>query len=486
MKPYVTVFGSCRQYSIADNFPTSTILEKLNYPHYSKEILQQIKYLKYRNISDEDTKYCFRAGLLSYGRQSMTDIDYSKLKNEFDKSDVFIVEIASRLCYKWNDKYMHHIATEPYWGFYDRANIKQYDLTDEEIEEDIVQIRNELYPKPFIIVSHFATYEHGKRYELTQLLQRICGKFNIPFINQSDIIRQHGIGIIRNEEVFAHYTNDGHAIVSKIYMEKINNVVDTHNANKPTKLYQVYYTSIERQRKYTFHGFGDYIRGTTYLYQFLKDKNVELKVNFSNHHLSNVFVCDNHLTLEECENTKHNLKENEKWVDYKCVFTNSFELTDIDSDCKKFIIRNCMTPRIGFSAKISNIKKKLSIKDYDYSVIHIRLADGETFYEERLQRIMHYIHMIHSTFPNDKCLLIASNETYLPYINLPFILKTQLARGHVGHCQHTALECEDTMVEFMLMTTAKHINQLSVYDWGSGFSDTVHKLFDVPIKKYLI
>ena len=99
---------------------------------------------------------------------------------------------------------------------------------------------------------------------------------------------------------------------------------------------------------------------------------------------------------------------------------------------------------------------------------------------------MQHIHTIHSNSPYETFLLIMSNDTYLPYIDFPFIRKTQLSRGHSGTYNHTSNECEDTMIEFMLMTTAKQIHQLSVYPWGSGFSDTVHKIFDVPLEKYVI
>ena len=47
-------------------------------------------------------------------------------------------------------------------------------------------------------------------------------------------------------------------------------------------------------------------------------------------------------------------------------------------------------------------------------------------------------------------------------------------------------DCIDTMMEFMLMKSCKKIHQLSVYGWGSGFSDMVCKIFNVNIQKYHI
>ena len=197
-----------------------------------------------------------------------------------------------------------------------------------------------------------------------------------------------------------------------------------------------------------------------------------------------MFVCDNHLSIEQCENTNYIFEKGANFLNYDCVFTNNFELSSPNKDCKDFIIKNCLTPRISFYNKLSNIKKSLHIEDNDYYVIHIRLNDNETYNENRFNNIMNIIFSIKQKHPNNKLLLIASNEIYLNQINLPFIIKTNLNRGHVGLNTTTLKECEDTMIEFMLMTTCKQIYQLSVYSWGSGFSDTINKLYDIPVNKY--
>ena len=106
----ITIFGSCRQTCINSHTNVSNILYELNYPHYSKEILQEIKYLKYRNIPDSLTKYCFRDGLLSNCRIEISNEKYNRLKTQFDNTSIFLIEIASRISYKWNNLYLHHIA----------------------------------------------------------------------------------------------------------------------------------------------------------------------------------------------------------------------------------------------------------------------------------------------------------------------------------------------------------------------------------------
>jgi hypothetical protein len=220
---YITILGTCRQIPITQYLPMSQILEKLNYPQYTKEILQEIRYLKYKNLSTE-TKYCFRSSLLNKCVSEISDIEYNNLKCEFDKTTFFLIEICARTAYKWNNVYLHRIAEDPQYEFINKDDIIKEFLTDEEIENDILQIKNELYPKPFIIISHFATYEQGSRYELTQLLKKICQRLNIPFLNQSDIIKLYGTDIIVKEPKLVHYNAFGQHIVGKILLNKINEV----------------------------------------------------------------------------------------------------------------------------------------------------------------------------------------------------------------------------------------------------------------------
>lgn len=486
MSEYITVLGSCRQWPIANHYQTSSIQMTLNFPHYTKEILQQIRYLKYRNISNEYTKYCFRHGLLNYCTKEIDDTIYFPLKEEFDKTTTFIIEIASRLSYEWNGLYLHHIATEQQYNFYDRNNITIRELTDEEIEEDLIQIREELYPKKILIVSHFSTYNHGKRYELIQLLKHLSFKFDIPFLNQSDIIEKHGVNnVLHIEPVLTHYNDNGNYHVGIWLADKIKEMI--HNETTNITLCQVYYTDEERVAKYTFHGFGDFIRGCIYLYQIASERNVKLRIHFSHHLLSHFFACKQYISLEECVNAKYIFSEDINVFDYKHIFCNRFNRDYIDDNCKQFIINNCFTPKISFQNTLNNIKSSVNLIDKQYYVIHLRLHDDDTYNFNRHVAILNIIHSIqYKHNENSKFLLIASNNTYLPYINYPFIIKTNLERGHMGMHSTSLQQTKDTMIEFMLMTTCIKIYQLSVYSWGSGFSDTINKIYNIEVEKYNI
>jgi len=159
----------------------------------------------------------------------------------------------------------------------------------------------------------------------------------------------------------------------------------------------------------------------------------------------------------------------------------------VDNDCKEFIIQNCLTPKISFKHKIENKKKELNLKDYCYSIIHIRVPDYQPFYSEQLKNIISVIDVIKDKITDDeKCVLLISNDVYFDHINYPFIIKTNLKRGHIGLNTTTIHETEDTMIEFMIMTTSKKIYQISELSWGSGFSDIVNKIYDIPLEDYKI
>ena len=217
----ITILGSCRQYSIKDIYNCTNIQEKLTYPHYTKEILQTIKYLKYKNLNDYEIQYTFRTPILN-----KLNLNYELLKNEYDNTNFFIIEIASKLYYKYDNKYVHHIAIENNYNLDIKNNIEVGKLTKFEIENDILEIKEELN-KPFIIVSHLVTRNYGDRFELKNWLEDICLRNNILFIDPIKELREKNYNLdelFLDEKNLAHYNNNGHNIIKNIYKEYIEKI----------------------------------------------------------------------------------------------------------------------------------------------------------------------------------------------------------------------------------------------------------------------
>jgi hypothetical protein len=215
----ITILGSCRQHTLRNKYNITNIQEQLSYPHYTKEILEVIKYCKCNHIENQETINVFRSPILT-----KVPANFQELNNEFNSTNIFILEIASKIKYNYNNMYVHHIATEETYNVPIINEIKIETQLKEEIEEDILKIKNELN-KPFIIVSHLVTKNSGERYNLSCWLEEICLKYNIPFINPIKELIKKGVNledIFLKENVLAHYNEKGHNEILKIYSEYID------------------------------------------------------------------------------------------------------------------------------------------------------------------------------------------------------------------------------------------------------------------------
>ena len=482
----ITILGCCRQSSLFNHFYVNDILEKINYCHYSKEVLQLIKFLKYRDIEPEYTKYLFRSYILAGYGAVIDENMHHFFNNQFINSDFIVIEIASRVSYKWkqNDKvyYTHEIAHEDKYGFYDKENIEVYNQSDEEIEEDLIQIKKELEGKKFMIISHFCTYERGKRWDLVCLLERLCFKHNIHFFNQTYMIYKYGKEILLEESKYSHYNDVGHYLVGQILKSRIDKINTSFN-----ELYNIYYTNPFFEEIDGIYGYGDYNRGCIYLQQANEkyaNDGFDIKLSFSHHILNNFLFCQDYTDINVCNNRKciKLYEENINDFDYKYIFTNKNYRDIIISQKTKDLIKDkCFTPRFNIKEKLNLFKSNNNITDGNYNIIHIRLYDSNIeLNNSKYNIIIDNINKI--IVPNEKYLLLCSINNYFDNIEIPGVIKTGLLGGHLGKYNCTYKEAEDTVIELMLMTTSKYIYQMSVYIWGSGFSDMVNRIFDIPIQ----
>jgi hypothetical protein len=51
---------------------------------------------------------------------------------------------------------------------------------------------------------------------------------------------------------------------------------------------------------------------------------------------------------------------------------------------------------------------------------------------------------------------------------------------HLGYANHSN-NIKDTLLEFFIITKSKKIKTFSNYDWISGFVNSVHQIYDIPI-----
>jgi hypothetical protein len=220
----ITILGSCRQHSLSKKYKLTSIQEEISYPHYTKEIIQLIKYCKYNNVSPDITKLIFRTPILT--KREL--VNYNKYNNEFNNTDIFIIEISSKIFYKYNDYYVHHIAIQDQYQVPIKNNIILGTLTKDDIEKDIIEIKNELN-KPLIIISHLVTRQKGERYILSEWLEEICKIHKITFINPIKELIKNNVdlnNIFLKEDILAHYNDVGHNEILLIYESYINKIIN--------------------------------------------------------------------------------------------------------------------------------------------------------------------------------------------------------------------------------------------------------------------
>ena len=118
-----------------------------------------------------------------------------------------------------NNFYLHHLCVDKRFSDFHKNtpdeilnNFIIEKQSDEEIENDILEIQQMLYPKKIIIVSHYNSTQNceyiNSRNHLINLLDCICKKYDIPFINPTAVLANYSQEqVITND--LGHYTDFG-------------------------------------------------------------------------------------------------------------------------------------------------------------------------------------------------------------------------------------------------------------------------------------
>jgi hypothetical protein len=215
----ITIFGTCRLDTLS-NYNTRIKFE-ISYTYDTKEILEVIRFIKYDHLSPEQTITTFRTPMIE--KKPVYAKDFEGI---FEKTDIFVIEICGKNSYKYNNIFVHS-ALADFSNETIAQKIEIHKQSDEEIENDIIEIMNKLNSRKIIIVGHIVTEYKGERYELSKLLQNICIKYNLVFIDPVIEITKKGHNIndlIVHEKKIYHYNDSGHSIMKEIYEEFIEKI----------------------------------------------------------------------------------------------------------------------------------------------------------------------------------------------------------------------------------------------------------------------
>jgi hypothetical protein len=246
----ITLFGTCRLNHIKNHTHLNNLI---NYTHSTKEVIQMIQFIRGEHaIPPPYNVVCFRTGIMqrcgieycdsypldkSPGYDALTTASLPPMLSYQDllkNTEICIIEICSRKKYMHVDNlgktyYLHHLCVDPrktkHHSVTPAEIMKTYIIeqqSDAEIERDILEIRQRLYPKKIVVVSHYDAQIDGEcivsRHELICLLKTLCETHQIPFVNPTEVLQDFPQEDVMKPDL-GHYTELGLSEFSR-YMDQ--------------------------------------------------------------------------------------------------------------------------------------------------------------------------------------------------------------------------------------------------------------------------
>jgi hypothetical protein len=172
-------------------------------------------------------KLCFRTGIVEN-----RPINYNEaLLLKFIESTTIIIEICSDKTWVYNNNYLHHLCVDKRFASFNNNTPKQVlndfkciKQTPEEIEADLLKIKDLIKPRKMILVTHYNSVINGNfiesRNNLMMLLNKIAKMYDINIVNPSEVLKAYKQEEVMKEDL-GHYTDFG---LTKI-TEYLNNYI---------------------------------------------------------------------------------------------------------------------------------------------------------------------------------------------------------------------------------------------------------------------
>jgi hypothetical protein len=210
----VTAFGSCRVSYVANN---TRLSDTITYTHTTREVLQLIHFIRgHLVLPPPYDKICFRNGILQ-GAPVRWDPVFRDL---YEQTDVFVVEVCSRKKYMHGGLCLHDLSVDDRFPDFNRGTpakileeFKLEEQTDEEIRQDLLELKATLAPKKMVVVSHYnaklASGEYlASRNTLVQFLKGVCAENAIPFLEPTEMLSEFSQEAVISPDL-SHYTQFG-------------------------------------------------------------------------------------------------------------------------------------------------------------------------------------------------------------------------------------------------------------------------------------
>jgi len=209
----VTAFGSCRVSYVANN---TRLSDTITYTHTTREVLQLVHFIRgHLHLQPPYDKICFRNGILRGGPLRWDPV----FRDLYEQTDTFVVEVCSRKKYMHGGLCLHDLSVDKRFPDFNRstpANVleefKLEEQTDEEIRQDLLELKATLAPKRMVVVSHYNAKLGGEylasRNALVQLLKGVCAENAIPFLDPTEALSEFSQEAVISADL-SHYTQFG-------------------------------------------------------------------------------------------------------------------------------------------------------------------------------------------------------------------------------------------------------------------------------------
>lgn len=261
---------------------------------------------------------------------------------------------------------------------------------------------------------------------------------------------------------------------------------------KPQKIVNVFKNSYKNS---IGMGIGDFLRGSFYLLNYCRDKNIEVDIDFSQHpiakYLENIPTEDSvdydnvmyysPYVLTDLLKLIHSIENTNKILH---VFTNPSQTHTIP-DCDKHFMRNKFIPTKELQTAIDETLCRLNLIKKEYSVIHIRAGDQYLVEHNPLEQTL--IEKIYNALARK----ISASSTYLLLTDstelkkllqhkYPKFIMEMKDIAHMHYQTENEQSLKNTMVDFFLIANAKSAIGLSVYGHITGFSMHCCAMNNIP------
>ena len=218
--------GSCRIKNLKKEGAVTPYSSRIHHTHTTKECIQYLNYAKgLMDIPAHIENKVFQSYINSIiNEKPIVKINRKKLQNEYQSSSWVVAEICSCKIYENEGFYLFHMAVDKgdmaHKEFEDRPSSLFKIQTNEELYQDLKEIKKVASDKKLLIVSHMNLKQFETRQDLISSLGLSCKDLGIHFLDASKIINEKDDIIDVN-----HYTTKGYSKIKK----EVNLIINSYS-----------------------------------------------------------------------------------------------------------------------------------------------------------------------------------------------------------------------------------------------------------------